>query len=78
MSETPKISIGFDAPELMTPEEAARYLRLDAKDGDPAERLRNLVRRQRLPTCGRGRLRLFRKSAVDAWLDGDRTKNPAR
>jgi excisionase family DNA binding protein len=65
-------------PELLTAAETIGYLRLDTDDRDPAERLRNLVRRQRLPCIRRGRLFLFRKSAVDAWLDGARTRNPAR
>ncbi|MGI8981629.1 MAG: helix-turn-helix domain-containing protein [Pirellulaceae bacterium] len=75
MSETATMT---NLPELMTPEETAAYLRLDAKDGNPKERLRNLIRRQRLPVASRGRLRLFRRTAVDAWLDGGRTQSPAR
>jgi hypothetical protein len=65
-------------PDLLTAAETIRYLRLDTDNRDPAERLRNLVRRQRLPCIRRGRLLLFRKSAIDAWLDGTRTRNPAR
>lgn len=61
-----------DQPELMTAPETIAYLRLDADDRDPAERLRNLIRRQRLPVLRRGRLQLFRRSEVDAWLAGDR------
>lgn len=68
--------------ELLTAREVIAYLRLDAQDGNAGERLRNLVRRHRLPVIRRGRLQLFRKSAVDAWLDagqrGLRTKHPAR
>jgi Helix-turn-helix domain len=59
-------------PELLTVAEMIRYLRLDVDDRNPAERLRNLVRRQQLPVIRRGRLQLFRRSAVDKWLDGDR------
>ena len=65
-------------PELLTPEECAAYLRLDAKGGKPLDRLRNLYRFQGLPVLKRGRLRLFRRAAVDAWLNGDRTNRPAR
>lgn len=68
--------------ELMTPDETIAYLRLDVDERDPRERLRNLVRRQRLPMIRRGRLQLFRRSAVDAWLDGEkqgsRIQRPAR
>ena len=59
----------FVPPEVMTAEDTIRYLRLDVDDRDPAERLRNLVRRQGLPMVRRGRLLLFRKAAVDQWLD---------
>jgi hypothetical protein len=65
-------------PELPTADETIRYLRLDSDHRDPAERLRNLVRRQRLPMIRRGRLQLFRRSAIDVCLDGGKTKNPAR
>jgi hypothetical protein len=68
--------------ELLTRDEAIAYLRLDADNRDPNERLRNLVRRQGLPMIRRGRLQLFRRAAVDAWLDGERfsrkTSSPAR
>ena len=43
--------------------------RVTIDDRDPAERLRNLVRRQGLPVVRRGRLLVFRKAAVDQWLD---------
>jgi hypothetical protein len=70
------------APELLTPADVIAYLRLDADGRDPGERLRNLVRRQGLPMIRRGRLQLFRRSAIDAWLDGERDgrkiKAPAR
>jgi excisionase family DNA binding protein len=56
------------AGALMTASEAIAYLRLDVDDRNPAERLRNLVRRQRLPCVRRGRLILFSRTAVDAWL----------
>lgn len=71
-----------ELPELLTPPEAIAYLRLDAESGDAGERLRNLVRRQGLPCIKRGRLRLFRRAAVDAWLEagqrGVRILNPTR
>ncbi len=54
--------------DLMTPEETIAYLLLDREGGDAKERLRNLVRRQRLPRIQRGRLVRFRRSAIDAWL----------
>jgi hypothetical protein len=70
-------------PDLLTAADAIAYLRLDADGRDAGERLRNLVRRQGLPMIRRGRLQLFRRAAVDAWLDGGqrngrRTKHPAR
>lgn len=58
-----------EPPAMMTEAETISYLRLDVDTRDPAERLRNLVRRQRLPSVRRGRLLLFRRAAVDAWLD---------
>lgn len=61
-------------PDLMTADEAIRYLRLDADDRDPAERLRSLTRYQGLPRLKRGRLILYRRSEVDAWLNGERAK----
>lgn len=57
-------------PDLLTAGEAITYLRLDVDNRNPAERLRNLIRRHGLPAIRRGRLLLFRRSAVDAWLDG--------
>lgn len=58
------------APDLLTPQEAIQYLRLDAEPGDANERLRNLIRRHRLPVLRRGRLKLFRKESIDGWLSG--------
>jgi hypothetical protein len=55
-------------PELLTDADAIKYLRLDVDQRNPAERLRNLVRRQGLPIIKKGKLRLFRRSSVDAWL----------
>lgn len=55
-------------PEILTDLETIVYLRLDAKPGDAMERLRNLIRRQRLPVHQRGQTRWFRRSAIDAWL----------
>jgi hypothetical protein len=52
----------------MTEDELIAYLRLDADDRKPLDRLRNLIRRQRLPVIHRGRLLLFRKTAIDEWL----------
>ena len=64
--------------ENMTAADVIDYLRLDADSRDPHERLRNLVRRQGLPMIRRGRLQLFRREAVDAWLDGKRITHPGR
>jgi hypothetical protein len=58
-------------PDLLTATEAIRYLRLDMDERQAAEQLRNLIRRQGLPVIRRGRLQLFRRSAIDAWLGGD-------
>jgi hypothetical protein len=59
----------FVPPELMTQEDLIRYLRLDVDERDPVERVRNLIRYQGLPVIRRGRLLLFRKAAIDEWLD---------
>jgi hypothetical protein len=59
----------FVPPEMMTQEDLIRYLRLDVDERNPVERVRNLIRRQGLPVVRRGRLLLFRKAAVDQWLD---------
>ena len=59
----------FDPPEMMTQEDLIRYLRLDVDERNPVERVRNLMRYQGLPVTRRGRLLLFRKTAVDEWLD---------
>jgi excisionase family DNA binding protein len=67
----------FAPPEIMTAEDAIRYLRLDVDGRDPAERLRNLVRRQGLPAVRRGQLQLFRKVAVDEWLAQSAQPEPA-
>jgi hypothetical protein len=56
-------------PELLTDTDAIQYLRLDVDERNPAERLRNLVRRQGLPVIRKGKLRLYRRSAIDAWLN---------
>ena len=68
MSDTLKNIEKCFSPYL-TPEEAITYLRLDADKRNPVERLRNLIRRQGLPVIRRGRLQLFRKTAIDDWLD---------
>ncbi|MFO0897588.1 MAG: hypothetical protein U0836_09220 [Pirellulales bacterium] len=60
-----------DQPYL-TADECVVYLRLDVGGDNPRERLRNLVRRQGLPVLKRGRLQLFAREAVDAWLRGER------
>jgi excisionase family DNA binding protein len=69
-------------PEWLTKNETIAYLGLDREDGDPAERLRTLCRRQRLPFVRRGRLLRFNRRAIDAWLEGGmrgvRTGHPAR
>ncbi len=58
-------------PGLLTPDEAICYLRLDSDKRQAKERLRNLIRRQGLPVIRRGRLQLFRRAAIDDWLDGN-------
>jgi len=68
----------FVPPEMMTQEDLIRYLRLGVDDRDPVERVRNLIRHQRLPVIRRGRLLLFRKTAVDEWLDVPARANYAR
>jgi len=74
--------VALAIPDLLTPQEAIAYLRLDADGAKPDVRLRSLIRRQRLPVLKRGRLRLFRRTAIDAWLEGargrDGSKAPAR
>lgn len=68
--------------DLMNPAEAIAYLRLNAEPGNASEKLRNLCRRQQLPHFKRGRLILFSRSAVDAWLArgarGLKMPSPAR
>lgn len=56
--------------DLLTAAEVISYLRLDVDGRNAAERLRTLMRRQALPAIRRGKLLLFRRAAVDAWLDG--------
>jgi hypothetical protein len=63
----------FSLPSLMTRYEVIAYLRLDLDDRDSAERLRNLIRRQRLPVIKRGKLLLFRKKSIDDWLSAAET-----
>lgn len=69
-------------PEWLTREETIAYLGLDREPGDPAERLRTLCRRQRLPFSRRGRLLRFSRRAIDAWLEagqrGSKIGSPAR
>jgi hypothetical protein len=67
------------APDLMTAAEIIEYLGLAIGGGNPAERLRNLIRRQSLPVIRRGGLQLFRRSIVDSWLDaGQRNRRRAK
>jgi hypothetical protein len=68
----------FVPPEMLTQEDLIRYLRLDVDDRDPVERVRNLIRYQGLPVTRRGRLLLFRKTAVDQWLDVSPRRSYAR
>ncbi len=65
--------------DLMTRDEQIVYLRLDAdRAGRPMDKLRSLSRRHGLPRVKRGRLQLFSRSAVDAWLSStDRTVKTA-
>ncbi len=62
-------SATFVPLEMLTQEDLIRYLRLDVDERNPVERVRNLIRHQGLPVTRRGRLLLFRKTAVDEWLD---------
>ena len=72
------IGNGHPLPDLLTRDDVIEYLRLDADGRKAEERLRNLIRRQGLPVIRRGRLQLFRRTAVDEWLDagqrGGRTR----
>jgi hypothetical protein len=68
----------FAPPEMMTQEDLIRYLRLDVDERNPVERIRNLMRYQGLPVTRRGRLLLFRKTAVDQWLDVPPRRSYAR
>jgi hypothetical protein len=70
-------------PEMMIAPEVIAYLRLDADERDAVWRLRNLIRAHGLPVIKRGRLQLFRKSAIDAWLEAKprisrKRRRPAR
>jgi len=69
VSPAASVPHGTTQTELLTAAETITYLRLDTDQRNPAERLRNLIRRQGLPVIRRGTLRLFRRSAIDAWLD---------
>ena len=69
------LGVKADTP-LLTTDEVITYLRLDITR-NPAERLRNLIRRQGLPVIRRGQLQLFRKAAVDQWLDQSAPPEPA-
>lgn len=72
----------MDPDPYMTAAETITLLRLDAEPGDSGERLRNLIRRQQLPVLRRGRLQLFKREEIDAWLRGERVsrkiQHPAR
>ena len=68
-SSSPHASLGSHLSHLLTAAEAIAYLRLDTDGRDAAERLRNLIRRHGLPVIRRGSLKLFRRAAIDAWLD---------
>jgi len=49
----------------LTADEARNYLRLNSLDA-----LYRLVKQHRLPFCRRGRLYLFHREELDAWLRG--------
>jgi excisionase family DNA binding protein len=49
----------------LTAREAMRYLKLNSQNA-----LYRLVKEHRLPTCRRGRLYLFDRRELDAWLRG--------
>ena len=71
----PTESLGIRQPDLLTVPEVISYLRLDTDGRNSIERLRNLIRRHSLPVIRRGKLRLFRRVAIDVWLDaGQRGK----
>ena len=60
--------------EVLTTEDVAMLLRLDAEPNrtpeNAARTVRSLVKNQRLPVCGRvGKGLRFRRDAVLAWLD---------
>lgn len=54
----------IDSPYLNT-QEAIAYLHLGSRSA-----LYHLIREQRLPKCRRGRLYLFDKRELDAWVHG--------
>ncbi len=68
-------------PEVMTDIEVCQYLRLDQQHESPASAKRSLrhIRRTRgLPDVGRlGSKVLFRKTAVDAWLEAQERESVA-
>lgn len=56
--------------EVLTPEEAIRFVGLDRDEceRDPRERLRNLTRFQGLPAVRAGRYTAYRRSDLEKWL----------
>lgn len=64
--------------DLLTAAEVIDYLRLNTGNRNAELALRNLVRRQRLPIIRRGGVVVFRRAAIDAWLDGTRIPSPVR
>lgn len=67
-----------EPPDLMTVGETIVYLRLDVDGRDAHERLRSLVRYQGLPRLKRGRLILYRRADIDAWLSGETSGRRSR
>lgn len=55
----------FHEAKYLTVDECVVYLRLRTRQA-----LYRLIREQRLPVCRRGRLYLFDRADVDAWLRG--------
>ncbi len=64
--------------EFLTKPEVIELLRLGCNGRNASEQLRNLIRRNGLPVIRRGGLLLFRRSAIDAWLDEGQRGHSAR
>ena len=81
MSTDPKAPIteaDFAGHEFLTAAETICLLRLDHDGRNALWRLRNLMRFQQLPFLRRGKLLLFRRSAVERWLENPPKPTPMR